>query len=119
MQGCWVGTTEGGNCSAITDGWVSKGRATGACAVGRFCSPTFDDAGWSAVDVPHDSSILSLPRRTDGASAPVLTPRYGEWAFVAGDECGGNKTCACCGSDAVFDPESSHCDGCSSVPARP
>jgi hypothetical protein len=118
MQGCWVGTAEDANCSATTDGWVSRGRATGACAAGRFCSPAFDDAGWSAVDVPHDWSILSLPRRAEDASAPVLAPRYGEWAFAAGDECGGNKTCACCGSDAVPDPQGSHCNGCSSVPAR-
>ena len=55
----------------------------------------------------------------EDASAPVLAPRYGEWAFAAGDKCGGNKTCTYCGSDAVFDPQGSHCDGCSSVPARP
>ena len=118
MQGCWVGTLEGSNCIETTDGWISKGRATGTCAAGRFCAPGFDDASWDSIDVPHDWSILTLPSRSEDASAPILSPRYGEWAFAAGDHCGGNATCACCGADAVPDPQGAHCNGCSSVPAR-
>ena len=51
-----------------------------------FSEPSFDDSGWRQVDVPHDWSIEDLPPRDSDASAPVLGPRYGIWAFSPGDE---------------------------------
>lgn len=66
-------------------------------------------------------TVEDLPSREEDATAPVLSPRYGTWAFAEGDACGTNQTCACCGAAAVSDPHSHDAvcvAGCVSVPAK-
>ena len=54
----------------FNSGWrFYRGEAPGAEA------PTFDDAAWRALDIPHDWSIEDLPRRTGRRRGSYLDRR--------------------------------------------
>jgi hypothetical protein len=91
---CWIGARS--DCYT-GKGWTSRARASPPSAPGSappcsspFCAPSFDDASWRGLDVPHDWSIEALPSRSDDSGLvgvpQVVSGRNGTWRFTWADE---------------------------------
>lgn len=72
---------------ALTDDWkFLRGDPAGAE------QPSFDDAGWRSVDLPHDWSIEDLPPRDEDPLYAVVSLVPGQWRLRFGDSEGWKET---------------------------
>ena len=89
---CWVGSAD--SCAEGLEGWVTAARDPGSpsgpppppAPLPAFAKSSFDDSSWSAVELPHDWSIMDLPAREDDIDTPAITIRNGTWKFSKGDD---------------------------------